>query len=356
MAQFVDVPTFFKRVYLVDLSPSLCRVAEDRFARLGWKNVRVVCEDARRFRLDLRESSDSSSPLRDEKVVLRVSKQKADLVTMSYSLSMIPEFYAVLDSLSGMLSGNAVIGVSDFYVQSEVDYHSRNYIGGEINRHCMWISRIFWRTWFEADRVNLDGARRDYLEYRFGTISSFNARCHMFGLRIPYYVWIGCSKDDGSSQQRLARLNAAATESPFISALDRHNESIHLAEVRSKAYECAVVNLSASLPLPSTWYQTHHWRLHYDDQLEKHRQFKDEYIYAFTWEDACVDARLLRIQDDDVIVAITSAGDNILAYALDRPKRIHAVDLKCVALPFSLTTKLAPANSFPAPRKTTSSS
>lgn len=156
----------------------------------------------------------------------------------------------------------------------------------------------------------------------------------MFGLRIPYYVWIGCSKDSGDSRQKLAKLNAAVTESPFMGAIDMHNKAIENAqqnnatEILSKAYESAIVNLSASLPLPSTWYQTHHWRIHYDDQLQKHRQFKDEYIYAFTWEDAKVDTRLLKIKEDDVILAITSAGDNILQYALEKPKRIHAVDLK----------------------------
>lgn len=156
----------------------------------------------------------------------------------------------------------------------------------------------------------------------------------MFGLRIPYYVWIGCSKQSGSSQLKLARLNAAVTESPYISAMGLQSKAfeeaqrLSVVQIRSKAYESAVVNLAASLPLPATWYQNHHWRIHYDDTLQKHRQFKDEYIYAFTWEDARVDARLLKIQEDDVILAITSAGDNILSYALEKPKRIHAVDLK----------------------------
>ena len=81
-------------------------------------------------------------------------------MTMSYALSMIPEFYSVIDSLSSLLSPNGVIGVADFYVQNQIDYSSRNYHGGVINRHCMWVSRVFWRTWFEIDRVNLDAARR----------------------------------------------------------------------------------------------------------------------------------------------------------------------------------------------------
>ncbi|KZF20217.1 betaine lipid synthase [Xylona heveae TC161] len=328
MQRFVDVPNFFDRVFIIDLSPSLLAVAADRFKRLGWKNVHVICQDARHFRLE----DHYQSPLRAERYGEQ-ARNRPDLITMSYSLSMIPDFYSVVDSLANTLSENGVIGVADFYVQSEIDYHSRNYIGGEINRHCMWISRVFWRTWFEVDRVSLEAARRDYLEYRFGTILSFNARNRMLGLRIPYYVWIGCSRDTGVSQAKLRQLDAAATESPFISALDRHGKSMQETKetreqgVRSKAYDSAVVNLASSLPLPSSWYQQHHWRIHFDEHLQKHRQFGNEYIYAFTWEDAHEDLKILDIQKEDVILAITSAGDNALTYALKQPKRIHCVDL-----------------------------
>jgi len=96
---------------------------------------------------------------------------------------------------------------------------------------------------------------------------------------------------------------------------------------RSKSYESAIVNLSSNLPLPATFYQQHHWRIYYNDLLQKHQQFGNEYIYAFNWEDPKVDRQLLQINKDDVILTITSAGDNILDYLLERPKRIHAVDL-----------------------------
>jgi betaine lipid synthase len=175
---------------------------------------------------------------------------------------------------------------------------------------------------------------QDYLEYRFGTILSVNQRCHLLGFRIPYYVWVGTAKDSSSVQLRLAKVNASATESPFISALDlqsraaEESQRLSTLQFRSKAYDSAIVNLAASLPLPSAWYQSHHWRIYYDETLQKHRQFNDEYIYAFTWEDDKADERILKINEDDVILAITSAGDNILSYATQRPKRIHAVDLK----------------------------
>ncbi|KAH7139259.1 hypothetical protein B0J11DRAFT_39281 [Dendryphion nanum] len=326
MNSFVSVPEFFRSVYVVDLSPSLCEMARKRFERLGWKNVKVICQDARAFRLHEHEGESHVRKQRNSFDDTDVGG--AELVTLSYALSMIPEFYPVIDSIASLLSPNGVAGVIDFYVQNQVDYQSRNYTGGVIDRHCMWISRVFWRTWFEIDRVNLEPARRDYLEYRFGTVLSINARNSFFGVAIPYYIWIGCSKDHGASTQKLAEIDAAATESPYLSALDlQTGETPTDIEIHSKAYESAIVNLQSSLPLPATWYQNHHWRIHYDETLQKHRRFNNSYIYAFTWEDDRADARLLKVQPDDVILAITSAGDNILAFALDSPRRIHAVDL-----------------------------
>lgn len=94
MSHFVNVPEFFSAVYLVDFSPSLCEVARKRFERLGWKNVKVICEDARKFKLedhdnDLqggRTPNRSPSSYFSEK---RPEHGGADLITMSYSLSMI---------------------------------------------------------------------------------------------------------------------------------------------------------------------------------------------------------------------------------------------------------------------------
>ncbi|KAF2267923.1 hypothetical protein CC78DRAFT_32264 [Lojkania enalia] len=334
MGTYLSVPDFFRTVYVVDLSPSLCEMARKRFSRLGWTNVKVICQDARTFRLHEHEND---AHYRKELILqgqnVRDLDENADaggaeLVTMSYALSMIPEFYPVIDSLSSLLSPNGVIGVCDFYVQNQVDYASRNYTGGVIDRHCVWISRVFWRTWFEIDRVNLEPARRDYLEYRFGTVLGINARNSFFGVKLPYYIWIGCSKDHGASTAKLAEIDAAATESPYLSALDLQTGPTQTdVEIRSKAYESAIVNLQSSLPLPATWYQNHHWRIHYDESLEKHKRFNNSYIYAFTWEDDRADARLLKVCPDDVVLAITSAGDNILSFALDSPRRIHAVDL-----------------------------
>jgi betaine lipid synthase len=92
MSEYVDVPEFFSSVYLVDFSPSLCEVARKRFKRLGWKNVKVVCQDARTFRLEDYES-DIPGTLVSRSPTAYFSEDSsaggADLITLSYSLSMI---------------------------------------------------------------------------------------------------------------------------------------------------------------------------------------------------------------------------------------------------------------------------
>lgn len=130
----------------------------------------------------------------------------------------------------------------------------------------------------------------------------------------------------------MERVDALVTESPYLRPENRSkalSRAVDKAapEIRSKAFDAAIANLSSNLPLPTFFYQNHHYRIHYDDQLKKHTQFNDEYIYAFTWEDTRVDERILKLKSDDVVLAITSAGDNILSYALQGPARIHAVDL-----------------------------
>lgn len=312
MDSLVGIQNFFEHVYLIDLSPSLCEVARQRVKQFEWKNVTVLCQDAR---------------------AVQHYGAQADLITMSYSLSMIPDFYSVVDLLTGLLKPNGLVGICDFYVQSIVDVSSRNYTGGIFNRHVNWFGRMFWRTWFDADRVNLDAGRRDYVEYRFGTILSASERNYLLG-GIPYYIFIGCRREADLAHERaretIEKYDAALTESPYLSPKDYTegaNKEVQANIPRSKSYEAAIVNLTSNLPLPASFYQQHHWRIYYNDSLPKHQQFGQEYIYAFNWEDPKVDRQLLDITKDDVILTITSAGDNILDYLLESPKRVHAVDL-----------------------------
>ncbi len=246
-----------------------------------------------------------------------------------------PDYYSIIDSLSALLAPNGIIAAVDFYVQSKVDFSFRNFTGGLMGRHVNIVLRTFWRAWFDFDRVGLEPSRRDYLEYKFGTVLNVNTRNYALGM-IPYYIWLGCHKKPFSSSslphEIIEQIDAMATESPLLGPVHQRDALTRAIErsapeIRSKAFMAAVENLAANLPLPSCFYQNHHWRIYYDDQLKKHTQFNDEYIYAFTWEDSRVDERLLKLGADDVLLAITSAGDNILSYVMQSPARVHAVDL-----------------------------
>lgn len=67
----------FHSIYLVDITPSLCNIAKNRFSELGWDNVKVLCMDALNFNIRDFES--------DEDVEI-------GLITMSYSCKF-PAFY-----------------------------------------------------------------------------------------------------------------------------------------------------------------------------------------------------------------------------------------------------------------------
>ncbi|ODV77567.1 S-adenosyl-L-methionine-dependent methyltransferase [Suhomyces tanzawaensis NRRL Y-17324] len=303
MNKILNLSKHFKAVYLVDLSPSLCEVATQRCKSHGWTNVHVMVADACDFEIDYKH---------------------ADLITFSYSLSMIPTFNAAVDNAVSKLDKSGIIASVDFGIQSSDTSMGRiNTVGGSINRNIPWILRNFWRIWFEADKVFLDSARRNYLEYKFGTIKSVNCYNKKLG-KIPYYIWIGCDKT--KSQSILHRLNCLATESPYLAP---SSTPMEIDVPISKGHEAALLNFQKNLPFPSLYYQKEYWRVYYDELNSNFEQFKNQYIYAFTWEDPREDHKILNFTSEDTVLAITSAGDNILAYASlpNPPKKIHAVDL-----------------------------
>ena len=99
----------FKAVYLVDLSPdSIWKLLEDDFERLNFTNVFVVYGDASSF------------------VIPDVPK--ADIITLSYSLSMIPTYYSALDHLERLLQDDGIVGVIDFYTSSSNVEHQQTWV------------------------------------------------------------------------------------------------------------------------------------------------------------------------------------------------------------------------------------
>lgn len=78
----------FDAIYLVDLCEPLLQIARRRFAKKGWTNITVLCQDASEFLLS--EWKDGKEP-----------KGSVGFVTLSYSLSMVPvAFHFLLHDLN----------------------------------------------------------------------------------------------------------------------------------------------------------------------------------------------------------------------------------------------------------------
>ena len=154
-----------RQVYVVDLSSSLLKVARQRIASQNWQNVQAVKADATEYQPD---------------------EGKVDAVTFSYSLTMIPDWFAAIDNAARMLGPEGVLGVVDFYV-------SRKYPSQDLQRHS-WFQRHFWPTWFSNDNVHPSADHVPYLHRHFEPIhfSEHRARIPYLPLvRVPYYIFVG---------------------------------------------------------------------------------------------------------------------------------------------------------------------
>lgn len=116
------------QILLVDLSESLLRVAAQESLTRGLTNVEIRNGDA---------------------TLLDVPDQSVDCVTLSYALTMIPDWFDAIATAHRILKPGGTIAVVDFYV-------SRKYAEADHRQHS-WLRRTFWSLWFAADNVYLSG-------------------------------------------------------------------------------------------------------------------------------------------------------------------------------------------------------
>jgi len=152
------------KVYLVDLSASLLDVAQRRKETLGWSNVELVRADATTF-------TPPAGPV--------------DVVVFSYSLTMIPDWFAALDRAWDLLRPGGVIGVVDFHVSR------KHPLPGRV-RHS-WLTRTFWPAWFARDNVFPSADHIEYLHHRFEPVhfSEPGGGIQNLPVRIPFYQFVG---------------------------------------------------------------------------------------------------------------------------------------------------------------------
>lgn len=110
----------------------------------------------------------------------------ADIVILSYALTMIPNWRAAIVNALSMLKSGGMLAVVDFYVAAE------NPLPG-CSRHS-WLTRRFWPTWFGHDGVRLDSAQLPTLCGVLPTCELTETRAsvpYLPFLRVPYYSFIG---------------------------------------------------------------------------------------------------------------------------------------------------------------------
>ncbi|KAI8816112.1 uncharacterized protein EV422DRAFT_592058 [Fimicolochytrium jonesii] len=290
--------TNFHRVYLVDITPSLCRIARERFIKLGWTNVRVVCADAATFTLPAPESDDD----------VDAADVEVALITTSYSLSMIDDaaFYPVVDQLSELLSAKGIFGVADFGVARKREADSTRRMG--------WSGRWFWQMWFDLDNVYLHPSRRQYIEHKFAPLKLLNCKNDFipYITKIPYYVCIASKKTAPSGILSQVKKSASGDSLP---ALDDYESNALLKKDSAAVLDTVGTSLVTN---------GGRWRQPFDFKLCD--RFST-YIYAFTWEDPDTDLHFMDLRPSDRMLVITSGGENVLKYITDvGPARIHCVD------------------------------
>jgi S-adenosylmethionine-diacylgycerolhomoserine-N-methlytransferase len=144
---------------------ALLTAAQERIDRQGWSNVWAVCADATTF----------CPP-----------EGSADVVTFSYSLTMIPDWFRAIDHAFEILKPGGIIGVVDFYVSRKFPREGRRRHG--------WATRTLWPAWFAWDNVHLSADHLPMLESRFDAleVAEDAGRLPYLPLvRAPYYRFIG---------------------------------------------------------------------------------------------------------------------------------------------------------------------
>lgn len=149
---------------VVDLSPSLLEVARKRIDERGYHNAEAVEADVTAY---------------------VPPEGQADLVTFSYSLTMIPDWFAAIDQARRILKPGGHIGAVDFFVCRK---------HGTAGYDHPWATRSFWPLWFATDNVFLSPDHAPYLHARFEPLhfSTHRAKLpYMPIVRAPYYLFVG---------------------------------------------------------------------------------------------------------------------------------------------------------------------
>ncbi|EIE24752.1 diacylglyceryl-N,N,N-trimethylhomoserine synthesis protein [Coccomyxa subellipsoidea C-169] len=134
-------------------------------------------------------------------------------------------------------------------------------------RQMSWLRRFFWRATFDTDNIDIGPERRNYLDHRLSRVWEMNSEGsipYVPFLRAPYYVWVG----------HVPQLATVMTE----------------------------------------------------NKVEAPPMFPPTFLYTMSWEDPRPDMEVLKINNDDTVLTLTSGGCNSLNLLLHGAGHVVSVD------------------------------
>ncbi len=158
---------FFTDIYLVDVSPSLLEIARKRSNKFPSKQIHFVQQDIKHFEL----------------------QRKVDLVTFSYSLTMIPDWFAAIDKAIELLNPGGILAVADFHIPTQENEDSTGLQ--------KFFENCFWPSWFSWDGVHFSRDHVNYLKSRLDLVfyeQDVHELPYLPFSQVPYYLLIGRKK------------------------------------------------------------------------------------------------------------------------------------------------------------------
>ena len=125
----------FQAIYVVDISASLLEMAQQRIDRLGLGGIAKVIEHDVTAPSLLKQIPDCG---------------KVDIVTMSYSYTMIPNQKATLQNISKLLTTGGHVAIADFFLHGKYDDCL-----SPLFRKIRNVEAFLHKTWFAFDHVHL---------------------------------------------------------------------------------------------------------------------------------------------------------------------------------------------------------
>jgi S-adenosylmethionine-diacylgycerolhomoserine-N-methlytransferase len=153
------------QVTLIDLCTPLLNVAEERFQSLNHPGLSIRKDNACTFKLN----------------------KKVDLITFSYSLSMIPDWFQAIENAKSHLTQDGMIGVVDFYRPRKNEQLESN------TKIDSWLNRSFIPWWFSHDNVFLNHDLVPFLQYHFKVqnLKVNTGKIPYTPLKAPYFYFSG---------------------------------------------------------------------------------------------------------------------------------------------------------------------